>query len=255
MALRALDGSANACQWATTLKVAQGTDDSFAIGCWVRTSAYEATASVFARLMAWRQTSNIDNCQMQIMTGNNSSQFTDWDRRSGNVGTADIYSAAAPDNKWRFSIVRVISTTSMRSQTIAPTGALDPKSNVTDLSAVDTSVVDELVFGWQTASAAVGDIAEFWIAGPDPFKPFTDIPKDLMYHIARNGPFAYDPVAGSLQFYASFEQGARTDMAGHYIAPNPLTFKSGTQTLRAVDHPPLAPGYWRPSEPRTVGFI
>jgi hypothetical protein len=52
MALRALDGSANAFQFKTTLKVVPGAEDNFAIGGWVKPIAYEPTGSVFARTLA-----------------------------------------------------------------------------------------------------------------------------------------------------------------------------------------------------------
>jgi hypothetical protein len=253
MALRALNGSSDTCRWATPLKVRPGSDDSFAIGCWVRTSVY----GDFPRIMGWWNSADINYVQMQILTGSPGTQFTGWDRRNiGTIGSADIYNAVAPDNKWRYSIVRVISTTSMRANTLWPEGNVLTNSSATDLSILDTTGINELSFGWDTADAAVGDIAELWIAGPDPFKGLTDVPRDLMYQIAYNGPFSYAPVAGSLQFYASFEQGIRTDVAGHYIAPSPLKVVAGVQSsLRVSPHPPIAPGYIRPTDSSSIGIV
>ena len=247
MALRALDGS-TACQFKTTLKVVPGADDTFAMGCWVRPIAYEPLGSVSARLFHWRTQGNWDATQAQIITGSDDSPSVYWGRRSvANIAAPNLHSGAC-DSLWRFSIFRAVSAANHRAVTITPTGQLYSVSSATDVSALDTTTINELVFGWDTASAAKCDIAEFWICAADPFKGMTDVPRDLMYHIAYNGPLSYEPLAGRLQFYASFESGLAVKDRGHYVGAPPLTFSAGAHSHpRVQDHPQLAPGYKRPS--------
>jgi hypothetical protein len=241
MSFRALDGSANAFQVSTKLKLRTTLgDDSFAVGIWIRPTAYEPTGSVFPRPFQWRNSAG-SSTNLQIITGSNASPSVYWDRRQGaNIASAEIKSGAA-DGKWAFSICRVISTTNMRSTNMTADGAFSGVASAVDTSSVDTTTTDELRFGWDVASVAICDIAECWVAAPDPFAGMTDIPNYLLRHIAYNGPFSYASIAKNLQFYAPLRSGWA--FTGEEKQPYVTKYLNGTQNLRVASQPPISSSY------------
>lgn len=252
MAFRVLDGSGNTFRVKTTLKVVPGADDNFAIGFWSRCPSYDA--SVFPRAFSWRTVADPDQCQSQVIVGNTTYYI---DRRNAATIAAPNINGGAADGLWRYTIARCVSVTNFRDVVLNQNGtALTLNSSATDITALDTTAIAELQFGWNAASAAVFDLAEMWIAAGDPFKGLTDVPRDLVYQLAYNGPFSNQAVAGRLQFYASFEDGINLDKPGHYLGAPPLSYSAGVSTgSRASQHPQLAPGYLRPAEPRTIGMV